>query len=386
MLNEALAQALIGQLSQCTNYKINIMNESGTVIASSDKNRIGTFHEVAYEMIQDEQDLVEVTGEDGYIGVKSGINMALQFKNKTIGVIGITGDIESIRPIALVIRKSVELMIECESNKIAMTHKRNAKAQMLNYLMYADIDHQGLNNVKNLCKSLGYREDLPRIPIIFSTCQKIDSDLLLKYFKETVRTNTQDIITTDEKGNVILFFSYLEDLYGFFCNYKYVINEYLTNFLTCLKSNKLGLRMSVGPMETSWINYKFAYEKALWVHENIKANESGDIYFYEHVDEYLKSKLPLIELHKIFDVFSDKLSDQFVETFVKHIGVLYENNYSFQKSSNELFIHKNTLAFRMDKIRGQLGVDPIQNMKDRELMEYLYYYLSHIQSSPILEN
>lgn len=386
MLSEELAQALIGELAQCTDYPIHILNKSGTVIAGSDKIQTGLFHNTVYEMLHEKIDSIEVFGQDRYPGLETGVYLTLQYKNKVLGAIGIIGDPESLDSVAPIIRKSAELILARELNKMALFPQHNAKSQLLNYLMYYDINHLNYNRVKSIGKSLGYEEGLPRMPILLSSCRKIDVKLFFKYFRETVCVHAQDLVATDEKGNIVIFYAYTEKTEGFFCNYKYLIQDYLHSFLSCCNLQELGLRVSTGPVETTWPDYKFSYEKALWIHENIKESQPGETYFYEHMDEYLKSRLPLIELHKIFDFFMNNLSEQFLDTFVKHIGVLYENNYNFQKSSDELYIHKNTLAFRMDKIRGQLGVDPIRNSKDRELAEYFYYYLTHIPSHPLLEN
>lgn len=376
-MSEPLAQEIIAQIGSCTDCPINVMNENGTIIASSDNDRIGTFHEAAYEMLKTNTELAEVTDTQALAGVQPGINMCLQYKGQNIGVLGVTGDVAKLRPIALVLKKSAELLLECEFNRVGYTRRQDAKTLMQNYLMYVDVDSTLKATVSSLCKSLGYREDIPRIVLLISTPDTGGSKRLAAYLKENVSKSSQDIVFRDNQGNIVIFLAYRENLDGFFSSYKYTIGEYLQNFLSRCRSGELPVRICAGPMESDWSNYKYAYEKALWIHDNIHPGQPGGFYFYEHMDEYLKSRLPLVELHKIFGSFAGSFSEKFIESFVKHIGVLYDNNYSFQKSSDQLYIHKNTLAFRIDKIRNRLGIDPIQNMKDRELTEYLYYYLRH---------
>lgn len=381
MLSGSLAQELIEQISECTDYQINIVNEAGTVIASNDNSRIGTFHKTACEMLQSGSELVESTVGKEYPEIWEGINMTLKRNTRIIGVLEIKGEGKTLHSIAPVIKKSIELMLECGLSRISYSNNKNAKAQMLNYLMYGDMDGPNAPNIKSICKNLGYKEDIPRIPVIISSQDTTDFESFFKSFKESISCRSQDIITQDNQGNIVLFLAYGHSLEGFFHNYKYMINDYLKSVLTYIQPMNPSLRLSTGPLESSWEYYKFGYEKALWMHNNIRIEHMEIIYFYDHMDEYLKSRLPFMELHKIFDAFSDTFSERFIENFVKHVGALYHNNYSFQKSSDKLFIHKNTMAFRVDKIRNQLGIDPIQNMKDRELTEYLYYYLSHVHYS-----
>ena len=47
MIELELAKKFIEQITQFTDYNINIMNEQGCIIASRDPKRVGTDHEVA---------------------------------------------------------------------------------------------------------------------------------------------------------------------------------------------------------------------------------------------------------------------------------------------------------------------------------------------------
>lgn len=375
MLNEFLAQSIIEQLGECTDYNVNIINKSGFVLASSDPNRIGTFHEIAYKMVQENIDVIEVDDDSDLLGVRPGINMMFYYRRRPVGILGITGKGETIRALASVIRKSVELMVECELGKNALLYRKNARERLLNYLLYADVIPEEAAKVCELFDSLGYRRELPRIPLLLSVRGSLGPQQLLEQSRSYLPLSSQDILTQDHDGRLVLFLSYTESLDGFFDHYRFYIGEFLKDFLSWCRTLSLTYYVHVGPMQTNPVHYKFGYEKTLWLKENIKKASCGGIYFYEHIGEYLRSQLPLIELHKIFEVFSSHYSSRFSEQLVSHMDVLYENNYNFQQSSSQLFIHKNTLAFRLDKIREQLGADPIQNMKDRELVEYLCYYL-----------
>ena len=47
VLDVELAEKIIDKLADCTDYNVNIMNDKGIIVASKDKSRVGTFHEVA---------------------------------------------------------------------------------------------------------------------------------------------------------------------------------------------------------------------------------------------------------------------------------------------------------------------------------------------------
>ena len=50
-------------------------------------------------------------------------------------------------------------------------------------------------------------------------------------------------------------------------------------------------------------------------------------------------------------------------------------HYSLSKAGEYLHVHKNTLVYRLNKIREQLNMNPLSSNTDREFMECFYYYL-----------
>ncbi|NLP33927.1 MAG: hypothetical protein GX359_01895 [Clostridiales bacterium] len=51
MIDTVFAERFIERVTEFTNYNVNIMNQEGIIIASKDKERIGSFHEIAYRII-----------------------------------------------------------------------------------------------------------------------------------------------------------------------------------------------------------------------------------------------------------------------------------------------------------------------------------------------
>ncbi|MDR0923372.1 MAG: CdaR family transcriptional regulator, partial [Hungatella sp.] len=89
MIETELAKKFIEQVTQYTEYNINIMNEQGVIIASRDPKRVGSFHEVAYYIVTGNEDIVVTSTEEDYPGVKPGINMVIIIDGRREGVVGI---------------------------------------------------------------------------------------------------------------------------------------------------------------------------------------------------------------------------------------------------------------------------------------------------------
>ncbi|HHU70997.1 MAG TPA: hypothetical protein GXZ21_03055 [Clostridiales bacterium] len=92
MIDAMLAKRFIERISQFVSYNVNIMDEKGIIIASKNKSRIGTYHEIAMQIIHGDEDTIIVDKEIPQYGVKKGVNMAIYHKKRKEGVVGITGN------------------------------------------------------------------------------------------------------------------------------------------------------------------------------------------------------------------------------------------------------------------------------------------------------
>ena len=85
----------------------------------------------------------------------------------------------------------------------------------------------------------------------------------------------------------------------------------------------------------------------------------------------------MVEYRDIYGVYGQLLDEKGKENILEVVDSLQKNNYNFNASSKELYIHKNTLVFRFNKIRELLGVNPMQQVADRDFLEYLHYFIKN---------
>ena len=66
-----------------------------------------------------------------------------------------------------------------------------------------------------------------------------------------------------------------------------------------------------------------------------------------------------IPLCKMFikEIFADVSPDDFDEETLETIAKFFENNLNVSETSRQLFIHRNTLVYRLDKLDRATGLD-----------------------------
>ena len=372
MFDVEIARKFIERLTTYTSYNVNIMNERGIIIASRNPERVGTFHEIAYDIITQNKPMIEVTTADEFLGVQPGVNLLLLHEGKGVGVIGVTGNPAEVKSIAMIIKMSMESMLEYEHEKELSSRRRNQKEQFAYQLIYEN--NPDIQSLRLLAQKLSYDEDTLRIPILIQPESGKDTETLLQSIKAGPRHTSQDIsfVTRDRQ---ILIFKTLPNQPDIFSDYKYIIGEYLNEYLKTSVQAEENCHCYIGSVQNQFSYYRDAYEHCKWLEKNIVSDSVG-IFFYDYVDSYLKSLIPEIELHKIFGSLEKVLDDKYKDSFRRLMKVLKKNNYNMVTSSRDLYMHKNTLVFQFNKIRDRLNMNPLQNASDRDFMEYLYYYLN----------
>lgn len=113
LLIPSLAKKIIQEVRRLIDEDIIIVDTTGTIIASTESGRIGSFHEGAL-LASREQKKIVITKkmEETLQGVRAGLNLPVLFQNKVVGVIGITGDPETISPYGELLKKMTELLIQ----------------------------------------------------------------------------------------------------------------------------------------------------------------------------------------------------------------------------------------------------------------------------------
>ena len=72
--------------------------------------------------------------------------------------------------------------------------------------------------------------------------------------------------------------------------------------------------------------------------------------------------MPLCKMF-IKEIFGTKSPDDFDEEILTTINKFFENNLNVSETSRQLFIHRNTLVYRLEKLQKQTGID-IRSFED----------------------
>lgn len=391
MLDKEFADRFIERVTRYTDFNVNIMDDRGIIIASRDKKRIGQYHEVAYRLIRGTEEMIDTTGLS-FPNVLPGINMIIAAGGKREGVVGVTGNPEEVRPVALMVKMAFETMLKYEQQLEERRIRENKKDHFI-YLL-TQVEHSDPEELRSYARDLGYPEESIRIPILLRL-NGPDSDetgQALDLLRGGDLHSSRDFSFALDSRHVLVYKTLPAgpgETGGLFAGCKDLVREYLEP----LKA--LGSRRSpkerggrpgkeagpytafVGSFQDTYPQYYYGYRHCRWLEQNTGFDTgTGDpVFFYDHLNEYLQSMLPVGELQRAFYVYRKNIPDHRLRSCAETIGALIRTNYNFGRAADLLFIHKNTLVYRYKGLKEMLGVDPMASAGDRAFIELFYTYL-----------
>lgn len=223
-----------------------------------------------------------------------------------------------------------------------------------NFIKNLLLDNLLLVDIFNRAKKLHIEMNVRRVVYIIETSKEKDNGAL-----ETVRSmfagGNKDFITAVDEKNIILVKEVAE-------NETYDDLDKTARVIVDMLNTEAMARVHVayGTIIRDIKEVSRSYKEAKM------ALDVGKIFYNDcNVMAYsnlgigrLIYQLPM-PLCKMFikEIFNDKTPDQFDEETLTTINKFFENNLNVSETSRQLFIHRNTLVYRLDKLQKSTGLD-----------------------------
>ena len=223
-----------------------------------------------------------------------------------------------------------------------------------NFVKNLLLDNLLLVDIYNRAKKLHIEVGVRRVVFLIESNETIDvqaQDALKEFFS----SESNDFVTAvDEKNIIVVKELQAEDGYE-------EVQKIAASMLDMLSSEvMLSTRVAYGTIVNEIKEVSRSYKEAKM------ALEVGKIFFVDRkIVAYnalgigrLIYQLP-IPLCKMFikEIFVDVSPDDFDEETLATISKFFENNLNVSETSRQLFIHRNTLVYRLDKLDRATGLD-----------------------------
>lgn len=349
-ISTKLAQQIAETVKDVCGQDINFIDTNGIIFASTNETRIGNFHEIGLQ-VATTGSTIEVLEEDAYHGTKDGINIPVYHNGQIISVIGISGPPDEVRKFAnLAIRITKLLLREHEMDAF---HRSEKEKQ--NYLVRAltknDQPHweyllpalaaYGLNEksmLKVVVLRLNERYNIINLPLIE---QKI---------YELLERCEFSLFTFDFPNEYIALMP--EALYT---HAEAILRQYSDDYAGILRIG-IGNSQSIYELKESYQFCEIAIRCTQYEHQNIITFDDLDLgIIIGSMDQKYKQ------------LYCGKTILKLSQEDLDLLMVYYEENMSLSKTCERLFLHKNTLQYRLDRIHRTCGYNP-RNFRDAVIL------------------
>ena len=360
-INTELAQKIVESLRDTIEQDINFIDNDGIIIASTDHRRINSLHEGALTCIK-EGKTIAINSDNQYTGARKGVNLPVKFQNEIIGVIGISGDLDVVEKYGDIIKKMTEILLREEwINENASADIENKKLiveSILNSNLYRlDFSPKNLDSdAKNIAVSIVNYDSLD-----FSTRKN------LIRFTEANFAKNKLYVTFLQNRFVII---YLDSDYS-------KISDHLNLLINLAsKSYKVNLNFGVSNTFHNISRSKTFYDQAIrsqkW--SEYKGRQSPVVFYKDMELGLLLTSLDDKDLYEYsYKVLKDIDLKELKE--YKELFLLYgKYNGSISAIADEMFMHKNTIQYRLNKLESMTGYNP-RNYNDYLVLWFAFFNL-----------
>lgn len=340
-INRTLSSQIVEAVHEVTGCPINFINRNGIIIASTDASRIDTFHEAGYSAILKGHRVI-VEDENDYEGAKIGINHPIIMDQVPIAAIGITGNPDEVAKYVFLATKVTEIFIrEQRLNQVNENQKQHMK-YVVHSLIYNEVED--VTSMEHMLLELRMRTDQEYAVMIVK--------LNRRYHLSNINMIEREIQTLLDQLEVKLYtYLYPNEYIGFLSAASYetsrnIIKQFGEKYREILYLG-IGTPYKIFATSNSYENAKIAL-----------STTSSLLVNYQYFED--------LKLEMILGSVDDKVKEQYVK---KILGVLGEkdyellqryfmNNMNLKQTALDLYLHVNTLQYKLDKIADKTLLNP----------------------------
>lgn len=223
-----------------------------------------------------------------------------------------------------------------------------------NFIQNLLLDNMLLVDIYNRAKKLHIEVEMPRVVFIIETRQEKDN-IALETMKTLFASRTKDFITAVDEKNIIMVRELREDeSYDELEEIAKVVRDMLNS--EAMSAVRIAYGTIVGEINQVSKSYKEA-KMALDVGKIFYSEK--DIIAYNTLGiGRLIYQLPM-QLCEMFmkEIFGDNMPDSFDDETLVTINKFFENNLNVSETARQLYVHRNTLVYRLEKLQRSTGLD-----------------------------
>ena len=366
-LDTIIAQKIVKRAMKIIHYSVNVMNHEGVIIASGNPERLGQRHTGAVLALRENRvvEVDESLAQKWNFEAQPGINLPIHYLGKTIGVVGISGDPTQLKQYAELVRMTAELIVEQHALLEQETWHRRYKEEFILQLLRGNLDWKAM---EQQAKFFSFDLSKSRVVIVIKLLQPNPDVLqhLINYLEQPEFAQDVAILSLDQ----VVVLKTFQNLTALSAQVKTLLPA---DYPKTDYKIAVGAALNAPLSEQLPLSFQSAQSTLSY---GLTHHPRKGIYLF---DEY---RLPVLLAGLSHSWQGNELLKPVAPLFTEKNAILYKTlqqyfflNCDLHLTAEKLFIHPNTLRYRLNKIEQITGLS--FNKIDDELSLYLGTLLEH---------
>lgn len=356
-ISEATAQTIVEEISREIAENVNFMDGEGRIIASTDPVRIGMLHEGAARVIRERLKELYITSEMESATARKGINLPITVNGEIVGVIGITGEKERVAGYGNIVRRMTEIMVEDSLSRDSRRYDRRVRYRFIEEW----IARSGAAYDRNLINRglrIGIDIEKPRRAVVmhFARYQMLSDTLegqkRLEEMEASIRHFTerdQGILYLREPPKQVCLIEAYDDAQ------LHRLAAQLTGLIR--KKYKEELLIGIDSAEHGSTHIGRICAEAEKAAESCREKGKNIVFYRELGVELFLDEITEGSMQEYLNKLFPMVAQNELDSLMSVIAVFFEMDGSITKMAETLYMHKNTIQYKLKKLETLSGWD-----------------------------
>lgn len=356
-LNQTTAAEIIKRITPVIDFDLNMIDNKGWILASTNPQRIDTYHEGAHLLIERSLEELIIDEDWKYDGCRQGVNLPIHFATEIIGVIGITGNPEEVIKYGRIIQKMTEILIR---EYVDLTQENTAERRRY---LFLDSFLNGNLSVSLFELETWLKDHGLTLKASFTAAILAYTQPSCHFVSREISAASQDMVKRYIKSNLSgpsLLPIYGDEFFIVLSNHspRHLAALFQTIAESVASLYELPLLGCIGDQYQSYLDIPKSFHEALTLFHYLDHQQQG-VFFHDTISlEFTLNQLPVSHKQTLHRNVFKHCTPTEINAFTSFILDYFACSGSLTTLAGKYFIHKNTVQYKIQRIEKKTGLNP----------------------------
>ena len=136
-----------------------------------------------------------------------------------------------------------------------------------------------------------------------------------------------------------------------------LLNEEKFDMAQVLEMDFMNFYFYIGTIQHKMRQYAKSYQSCLWLKDHIKAKLNSPVFFTDYLTEYFLTKIDAKDVESVYNYYMETGQEIDFRELIEISEALMNNDFNLTQTAEDLFLHKNTLIYKIKKYEEIFQID-----------------------------